>query len=143
MVEQGSRRAFTEDGRRHSRQREAIRDHLDGVERFAGAQQIYDDLRATGQRIGLATVYRTLQAMAEAGEVDVLRSEGEVLYRRCGPHHHHHLICRVCGQTVEITGGAVERWASAAGREHGYAEVSHVVELFGLCPACAGEPAQP
>jgi Fur family ferric uptake transcriptional regulator len=131
-------RAFGEKGRRDTRQRRALRDHLASSNAFASAQQVYDDLRATGDRVGLATVYRTLQAMAEAGEVDTLRTDdGEVLFRKCGPSHHHHLVCRTCGLTVEVDGPSVERWASEAAEDNGFTKVTHVVELFGLCPACS------
>lgn len=131
-------RAFGEKGRRDTRQRRALRDHLAATEAFASAQQVYDDLRAAGDRVGLATVYRTLQAMAEAGEVDTLRTDdGETLFRKCGPRHHHHLVCRSCGRTVEIDGPSVERWASKAATDHGFSDVTHVVELFGLCQTCS------
>ena len=72
---------------------------------------------ATGEGIGLTTVYRTLQTLADGGEVDVLRTgSGEAVYRRCATaHHHHHLVCRRCGATVEIEGPAVET-LGAAGR---------------------------
>jgi Fur family ferric uptake transcriptional regulator len=131
-------RAFGEKGRRDTRQRRALREHLATTDAFASAQQVYDDLRAAGDRVGLATVYRTLQAMADAGEVDTLRTdEGETLFRKCGPRHHHHLVCRSCGMTVEIDGPSVERWASRAAEDHGFSDVTHVVELFGLCQACS------
>ena len=99
-------------------------------------------LRARGERVGLATVYRTLQGLAQAAEVDVLRSaDGEAVYRRCtSGEHHHHLVCRTCGRTVEVAGPAVERWAEKVAAEHGFAEVSHTLEVFGTCAACA-EPA--
>ena len=113
MVPTETPRAFGETGRRDTRQRRALRDHLASSAAFTSAQQVYDDLRASGDRVGLATVYRTLQAMAEAGEVDTLRTDdGEVLFRKCRPTHHHHLVCRSCGLTVEIDGPSVERWAS-------------------------------
>lgn len=131
-------RAFGEKGRRDTRQRRALRDHLASSNAFTSAQRVYDDLRASGDRVGLATVYRTLQAMAEAGEVDTLRTDdGEVLFRKCGPSHHHHLVCRSCGLTVEIEGPSVERWASKAADDNGFSDVTHVVELFGLCPSCS------
>lgn len=131
-------RAFAEKGRRDTRQRRALREHLDATDSFASAQQVHDDLRAGGDKVGLATVYRTLQAMAEAGELDTLRTDdGETLFRKCGPRHHHHLVCRRCGRTVEVDGPSVERWASRAAEDHGFTDVTHVVELFGLCPACA------
>ena len=78
-----------------------------------------------------------LQRLAEAGEVDLLRTEdGEAIYRRCSDTHHHHLVCRSCGATVEVEGPTVERWTSSIAAEHGYADVSHALEIFGTCPRC-------
>lgn len=122
---------------RPTRQRRAITEALQGAADFQSAQDIHDSLRQAGEKVGLATVYRTLQAMAEAGEVDVLQGpSGESSYRRCSTDHHHHLVCRSCGRTVEVTGPAVEKWAEAVAREHAYAEVSHSLELFGICAEC-------
>src|SRR5450756_1941397 len=105
---------------------------------FRSAQQLHEYLRAHGDSIGLATVYRTLQALAEAGQVDVLRTaDGESLYRRCERReHHHHLVCRSCGATVEIDGPSVESWASQVGAAHGFTDIEHTIELFGTCQAC-------
>lgn len=138
MASQATNRAFTESGRRDTRQRRALREQLDTTDAFLSAQQLHDDLKANGENVGLATVYRTLQAMADAGEVDAVRiDEGGMLYRKCGPTHHHHLVCRTCGVTVEIDGPSVERWAVKAADDHGFTDVTHVVELFGLCADCA------
>ncbi|MFT4008705.1 MAG: transcriptional repressor [Nocardioidaceae bacterium] len=131
-------RAFAEIGRRDTRQRRALREHLASSETFVSAQQLYDELRAGGDKVGLATVYRTLQAMTEAGEVDAVRTDdGETLYRKCGPRHHHHLVCRNCGLTVELAGPGVERWAAKSAEDNGFTDVKHVVELFGLCADCS------
>jgi len=122
---------------RPTRQRRAITEALADASDFQSAQDIHDTLRHAGDKVGLATVYRTLLAMAEAGEVDVLQgAAGESVYRRCSTHHHHHLVCRSCGRTVEVTGPAVETWADAVAREHDFAEVSHRMELFGICADC-------
>ena len=122
---------------RPTRQRRAITEALADATDFQSAQDIHDALRHAGEKVGLATVYRTLQAMADAGEVDVLQgASGEAAYRRCSTEHHHHLVCRSCGRTVEVTGPAVERWAEGVAREHDFAEVSHSIELFGVCAAC-------
>ena len=115
--------------------RDLILGSLQQGEDFLSAQDIHAKLRADGQKVGLATVYRSLQAMQEAGQVDALRNEsGEVTYRHCSSaHHHHHLVCRVCGRTVEVEGPAVEKWAAATATKHGYTDVSHTVEIFGVC----------
>lgn len=123
---------------RATRQRAAIADLLDGLDEFRSAQELHDALKQRGEGIGLTTVYRTLQSMAESGLVDVLRTDtGESVYRRCSADHHHHLVCRSCGSTVEIQGGDVEDWAARVAREHGFSEVSHTIEIFGVCGSCA------
>jgi len=124
---------------RNTRQRSAVSELLTTVEGFHSAQELHAMLRARGERVGLTTVYRTLQGLADSGEVDVMRPPGgEHLYRRCSAGHHHHLVCRVCGGTVEVAGPAVESWADRVAAEHGYTEVSHTLEIFGTCRACSG-----
>jgi Fur family transcriptional regulator, ferric uptake regulator len=124
-------------GARPTRQRLAVVDALGRRDDFRSAQEIHDLIARGGERVGLATVYRTLQRLAEAGEVDMLRTEdGEALWRACSATHHHHLVCRSCGATVEVEGPAVERWTGAIAAEHGYTDVSHTLEIFGTCPRC-------
>jgi Fur family ferric uptake transcriptional regulator len=122
---------------RKTRQRAAVEEILSDRHDFRTAQQIHDGLRHHGERIGLTTVYRTLQLMAESGDVDAIRTnEGETAYRRCSTGHHHHLVCRTCGRTVEVSGPAVERWANAVAEQHGFREISHDLEIFGTCNTC-------
>ena len=122
---------------RRTRQRSAVDSILADRADFRTAQEIHDELRRLGERVGLTTVYRTLQAMTEAGELDALRNaDGETAYRRCSTGHHHHLVCRSCGRTVEVSGPAVERWANAVAAEHGFRDVSHDLEIFGTCGNC-------
>jgi Fur family ferric uptake transcriptional regulator len=122
---------------RRTRQRVAVDEILTHLEEFRTAQQIHDVLRRQGDSVGLTTVYRTVQAMVETGELDVLRTDdGETAYRRCSRGHHHHLVCRSCGRTVEVSGPAVEHWAGAVAAEHGFRDVSHDLEIFGTCGSC-------
>jgi len=124
--------------KRNTRQRGAVAALLDRVDGFHSAQDLHAMLRTRGERVGLTTVYRTLQAMADDGEVDVMRPPGgEHLYRRCSQGHHHHLVCRSCGGTVEVLGPAVESWAEKVAAEQGYTGISHTLEIFGTCPRCA------
>ena len=124
---------------RATRQRSAVRSMLESTDDFRSAQDLHAQLRSAGEPVGLTTVYRTLQSLADAGEVDVLRTDdGESVYRRCSDTHHHHLVCRVCGRTVEVEGPAVERWAQTVAAEHGFVEASHTVEIFGTCSSCDG-----
>ena len=124
--------------RRQTRQRTAVADALEAQGEFRSAQEIYDIVRQRGDSVGLTTVYRALQAMAEDGQVDVIvRGDGEAVYRQCSPSHHHHLVCRSCRSTVEIDAPDVERWAAEVASRHGYRDVTHTVEVFGLCARCA------
>ncbi|WP_026460805.1 Fur family transcriptional regulator [Schaalia suimastitidis] len=124
---------------RMTKQRQAVFSELERVRDFRSAQQIFEDLHLSGTRVGLATVYRNLQALADDERVDVLRSaEGEALYRLCASaYHHHHLVCRQCGHTEEISQGEIETWVSEIATTHGFVDVDHSMELFGLCASCA------
>ena len=124
--------------KRNTWQRAAVRDALGARDDFVSAQRLHRDMRSTGSPIGLATVYRALADLAEVGEADQLQSvDGEVRYRACETTgHHHHLICRSCGRTVEIEADEVEAWAGRVAAEHGFRDPAHVVDIFGTCAEC-------
>ena len=126
---------------RSTRQGGAVKEALRTAGGFRSAQDVYAALRTQGESVGLSTVYRHLQALADDGEVDAIQTpDGETTYRFCGDSsgaHHHHLVCRVCGRAEEVEGPAIERWATTVAAEHGYTDVDHTVELFGTCSTCA------
>jgi len=127
---------------RVTRQGQAVDAALRDADGFRTAYDLFAELRRRGESVGLTTVYRHLKALAEAGEIDVVhQADGEAQYRLCeadlspnGSGHHHHLVCRVCGKSVEVDGPEVEAWTERIAREAGYTSVSHTVEVFGLCP---------
>ena len=134
----GERPAAAVPGLRATKQRAAVSKLLSEIDDFRSAQELHEELRRQGEGIGLTTVYRTLQTLADAGEIDVLRTDsGEAVYRRCSSHHHHHLVCRRCGRTVEVSDPPVEDWAERIAAEHGFSEVNHTVEIIGTCRECA------
>lgn len=130
-------------GGRSTRQKRALTELLATCDQFRSAQDIYAQLRARGTPVGLATVYNHLHAMAEAGAVDTVRTQGgETLFRDCRTGgHHHHLICRTCGRTVEVAGPAVEQWADQVAAAEGFVDVGHTVEIVGTCRPCADRQA--
>jgi Fur family ferric uptake transcriptional regulator len=134
-------RAVTDVGkaRYSTRQREAIGDVMGEFPEFRSAQDIHAELRRRGHRVGLTTVYRHLSLLADQGRVDALRTpSGETMYRRCAAEsHHHHLICRHCGKTLEFEGPEVEQWAETVAKAARFQDVSHTVEIFGTCAPCA------
>lgn len=110
---------------------------LERIGGFASTKEIHQMLCRNGETIGLTTVYRALQALVDDKIIDQLRrDDGEAIYRLCGDNHHHHLVCKSCGDTVEIEGGAIEKWSKAMAEEHGFREVGHTAEIFGLCKNC-------
>lgn len=124
---------------RVTKQRLAISAALDTLDDFVSTQDLHRQLHAQGTRVSLATTYRILASMADEGLVDTLRNgEGEAVYRRCSAEsHHHHLLCRECGKTVEVEAPAVESWAAKTAQANGFTQVQHTVEIYGLCPECS------
>lgn len=124
---------------RVTKQRVAISAALDTLDDFVSTQDLHRMLHEQGTRVSLATTYRILASMAEEGAVDSLRNgEGEAVYRRCAAtSHHHHLLCRNCGKTVEVESPEVEKWAAKIAQANGFTQVQHTVEIFGLCADCS------
>jgi Fur family ferric uptake transcriptional regulator len=125
---------------RSTRQKRALSAVLAQTDRFRSAQELHAALRQSGERVGLTTVYQQLRALAAAGQIDSLRADsGELLYRHCDTdQHHHHLVCRVCGRTVEVEDTVVRRWAEQVASDAGFVEVAHHLEFTGTCADCSG-----
>lgn len=94
----------------------------------------------SGERCDLATVYRSIHLLMEVGLVKrfdfgdgVARFE---LIQEDGDAHHHHLICRVCSAVVELSDCFPREWEEQLASRHGFSNVSHNLEFFGLCPQC-------
>jgi Fur family ferric uptake transcriptional regulator len=127
--------------KRNTWQREAVREALGTREGFVSAQALHARMRQAGSPVGLATVYRALADLAAEGDADSLQQDGESLYRACTPgSHHHHLICRGCGRTVEISADPVEQWAREVAAANGFTRPNHVVDVFGYCSDCSPAP---
>ena len=120
---------------RKTEQRAAILDALSASDRAVTAQELHGELDG----VGLATVYRNLQRLAEEGTAEALRRDnGEQAFLICGGGHHHHLTCRVCGRVERVRDCRLDDWAAAVAAEHGFGEVEHHAELVGVCDACVG-----
>lgn len=123
--------------RRSTWQKTAVREHLAKKTGFVSAQALHAELVASGQKLGLTTVYRALTDLVEQKEADALTStDGETRYRICGAEHHHHLICTKCGKTIEFEMPGFEASALALAQNHGFHAVSHSIELYGTCSDC-------
>ena len=123
--------------------RTLILDTLGNISRFISAQDLYAELKKSGKSIGLATVYRNLQALAGDDLLDCIQGETGTLYRLCHEsEHHHHLMCDNCAETVELSEETLEKWIEKIERETGFTQISHTFELSGLCRTCSQSSSQ-
>ena len=123
--------------KRNTWQKTAVLDELSNTEEFVSAQELHQKITLSGKKLGLTTVYRALTEMVEQGLADSLSlSDGEMRYRICTLEHHHHLICRVCGKTVEFDLPGFEELAQSVAKQNSFTELSHEIELFGICKDC-------
>ena len=128
---------LTDAGVRPTRQRERVLTELMGERDDVTAQELYERLRSGGEKLGLATVYRTLGLLAEAGVIDALSHRpGELCYRWCGQGHHHHLVCSSCHRVVELADCELDPWLERISQAHGFVTTGHRLEVSGLCSAC-------
>jgi Fur family ferric uptake transcriptional regulator len=123
--------------KRSTWQKTAVKEQLDAFQGFVSAQELHQEILAVGKKLGLTTVYRALTELVRSGEADALNAEdGETKYRNCTPKHHHHLICRKCGRTEEFELAGFEAETEQIASSHGFSDVSHSIELFGICGEC-------
>lgn len=123
-------------GLRATRQRLAVVASLAARDDLVTAQELHHEMRKGGDAPGLATVYRTLAALAEAGEVDTFPRDGEQAFRLCRDAHHHHLVCESCGSVEEVEAEEVESWVARVARRRGFAVTGHTADVYGLCASC-------
>jgi Fur family ferric uptake transcriptional regulator len=128
---------------RRTRQGDAVLQVVQSSDNFRSAQDIHAALRDSGETVGLTTVYRHLALLTDEGQLDALQTaEGEVVYRRChSESHHHHVVCRRCGRGAEVELPDLERWAETTAADLGFTDVTHTVEIFGLCADCRSQSA--
>ena len=102
MARTAATAAAIERGRGTSRHT-AVLDSLRGSDRFRTAQDIYSELRANGARIGLTTVYRHLQKLADDGTIHAVQTaDRQIAYRLCSQMAHYHLVCTGCGDQSRV-----------------------------------------
>jgi Fur family ferric uptake transcriptional regulator len=104
---------------------------------FSSAQEVYAEIQKSKNEMGLTTVYRALQKLADSKEIDFVRREdGEGAYKLCSDNHHHHLICEKCGKSVEFASAKFEKLLETIADENGFEPLSHDASILGLCRSC-------
>ena len=122
-------------GVRSTPQRRAL---LEAVASWRGsftAIELHDRAREAAPRLGLATTYRVVELLREAGTIRALAGLEPKTYVRCHPGHHHHLVCVSCGD-VEETELCAAPTAAELKRRHGFAPESHELDIYGTCARC-------
>ena len=120
---------------RNTRQRSAIRDAIAGAERPLLPQEVLDAAQTASPGLGMATVYRSLKALVDEGEVCPVQLPGEnPRYEIAGAHHHHHFQCRLCQRVFDVHAcpGDLGRLAP-----QGFTVEAHELTLYGRCSDCS------
>lgn len=131
-------------GYRLTEPRRSLAALIAGREGHFTATELVTEARARRLGVGRATVFRTLDMLAELGAVERLDlPSGEHAYVVCEPAHHHHVVCSRCGRSDEIDDTGLRKVVREVARRTGYRVDEHRLELFGLCPACLAGQAGP
>ncbi|NNG25843.1 Fur family transcriptional regulator [Telluria aromaticivorans] len=119
---------------RNTRQRKAIHQCIEDAGRPLSPQELLEHAQGVVPGIGLATIYRNIKSMLEAGEITAVSLPGGGdRYELSGHAHHHHFHCRVCDRVYEVHAcpGDMQKLAP-----EGFVLESHELTLYGLCSAC-------
>ncbi|MDX8402406.1 MAG: transcriptional repressor [Mariprofundaceae bacterium] len=122
-------------------QRRAILDLINTSNRHWNAEEIAHELARRGEAIGIATVYRGLAALEQAGLITSVLLADKKRYERADKAHHDHMICTRCGVIEEFCHPRIESLQEEAARQRGFVIRGHQLVLFGLCAACAKDNA--
>ncbi|MGI6366602.1 MAG: Fur family transcriptional regulator [Bacillota bacterium] len=134
-----ARQKFALHGHKWTGQRREIVAVLDEDQSLhLSAEELHGILQERGQKIGLATVYRTLELMVDMGLIHKLqfgdnRSRFEVADEE---HHHHHLVCNVCGKVYEVSWDLLEELEHKIEADHDFSVQGHHLKFYGICSAC-------
>jgi Fur family ferric uptake transcriptional regulator len=132
--------AFEDAGYQTTPHRRLMAELVAGSRGHFSAADLMDRARQRRAKVGRATIFRALELLTSLRVVERLdlpnRSHAYVL---CDPdEHHHHLVCSRCGRSVDVADGELARLVDEIGRRNGYRIETHRLELFGICPLCAG-----
>lgn len=124
-------------GKRITEPRRAVIRALLEDARYSSPTEVHARARVYDASIGLVTVYRTLELLADLGCVRRIHTEdGCHCYAAAATGHRHHLICRRCGQAVEFEGCDLSLFLNRVSQQTGYTIEDHLLELIGLCDTC-------
>lgn len=120
---------------KQTRQRKAIIELFLDLNRHLSAEELHEAARGQGYQVGLATIYRTLNLLADAGLAEQKQfGDGRFVYEIHTPGaHHDHLICLDCGAVLEFENDEIERLQEKVAARHEFKLTSHRLDLYGHC----------
>jgi Fur family ferric uptake transcriptional regulator len=103
-------------------------------------QELYQILLKKQKRIGLTSIYRSLDLFESMGMVFKIINGSSVKYKLCEiEDHHHHIICKACGNVVELNFCDISDWSKKVTESTGYQVIDHQLNFYGFCKACKKE----
>ena len=134
----GSRELFAGTSRRMTKQRQHVIGALRSARRYLTAKELHERMRGRRPPVGLATIYRTLEALREMGWVSTATQQrGEAAYLWCASEHHHHAVCKRCGRVDDVPCKALPNYERILSRGLGFSLTEHQLEFFGVCARCS------
>jgi Fur family ferric uptake transcriptional regulator len=129
---------LSENGLKHSRQREIILEHFLANKGHMTVDDLYRMTQRTHPEIGRTTIYRTLKLLCDAQLAEAIElKDGLTRFEHLHNNRHHdHMICNLCGTIIEFTSGEIEKLQEAIARAHGFFADSHRHQIFGVCQKC-------
>ncbi len=127
-----------ENGKLYSKQREQILDIFLKTEQHPTINDLHDLVKKRDPKISLATVYRTMEVICDAGLARKVDFGGSTKrYEHKHKHQHHdHLVCLKCGRIIEVMSPGIEKLQERLAKKHKFSAVRHRMEIFGICRSC-------
>ena len=122
---------------RRSHPRFLIYQELSDAKTSLSPQELYQALLKKQRKIGLTSIYRSLDLFESLGIVFKIMNGTSVKYKLCETEdHHHHIICKACGSVVELNFCDISDWAKKVTESTGYQVIDHQLNFYGYCKAC-------
>lgn len=137
MIKGLSNSLFRDKRLRLSHPRLLVYQELSDAKTPLSPQELYQDLRKKGKKIGLTSIYRSFDLFESLGMVFKIINGSSVKYKLCEiEDHHHHIICKACGNVVELDFCDISDWSEKVTEATGYQVVDHQLNFYGFCKAC-------
>lgn len=133
------------EGLKVTSQRVAVLDSFLQIEDHVSVEDIHNILSRNRQKVGYATVHRTMKLIARCGLARLVRFDDGILRfeHRYKHKHHHHLVCTSCGQVIEFNSEKIDSVEKAILKKYGFTMHSHQYKVFGLCKGCRKKSNKP